>query len=64
MPGTHVEVLSKQGTDGRNLCGTILGAAPNATDTYIVEYHPGLDNGHHHSNELKVSSDTTCQHYQ
>jgi len=64
MPGTHVEVLSKQGTDGRNLCGTIIGAAPNAKDTYIVEYHPGLDNGHHQGGELKVTSATSCEHYQ
>jgi hypothetical protein len=64
MPGTHVEVLSKQGTDGRNLCGTIIGAAPNARDTYIVEYHPGLDNGHHHGDELKVTAATSCAHYQ
>lgn len=54
MPGAHVEVLTKQGEDGRNLCGTIIGAAPNTLDTYIVEYHPGLDNGHHSGNELRV----------
>ena len=53
-PGAHVEVLTKQGEDGRNLCGSIIGAAPNTPDTYIVEYHPGLDNGHHTGNELRV----------
>jgi hypothetical protein len=53
-PGTYVEVLTKQLDDGSNLCGTIIGAAPNTPDTYIVEYHPGLDNGHHSGNELKV----------
>ena len=45
-PGTHVEVLSKKQVDGKCLCGTIISAAPNAPGTYIVEYHPGLDNGH------------------
>jgi hypothetical protein len=53
-PGTYVEVLTKQQDDGNNLCGTIIGAAPNTPDTYIVEYHPGLDNGHHSGNDLKV----------
>ena len=46
-PGTYVEVLTKQQDDGQNFCGTIISAAPNAPDTYIVEYHPGMDNGHH-----------------
>jgi len=54
LPGTHVEVLTKQLVDGTNACGTVLGAAPNTPDTYVVEYHPGLDNGHHNGNELKV----------
>ena len=54
LPGTHVEVLTKQQVDGKNACGTILGAAPDTLDTYIVEYHPGMDNGHHTGNELKV----------
>jgi hypothetical protein len=53
-PGVHVEVLTKQDYDGRNLCGTIIGGAPNTPDTFIVEYHPGLDNGHHSGNELKI----------
>ena len=53
-PGTYVEVLTKQDTAGQNLCGTIINSAPNTPDTYIVEYHPGLDNGHHSGNELKV----------
>ena len=53
-PGLFVEVLTKQLVDGQNCYGTIIGAAPNARDTYIVEYHPGLDNGHHARNELKV----------
>ena len=60
MPGRHVEVLSKQGVDGKNLCGTIIGAAPNTPDTYIVEYHPGLDNGHHSGNDLKVIESLPC----
>ena len=54
-PGTLVEVLTKQQDDGQNFCGTIIGAAPNAPDTYIVEYHPGMDNGHHRGDELKAS---------
>jgi len=53
-PGAHVEVLTKQAVDGRNLCGTIISAAPNTPDTYVVEYHPGLDNGHHSGNELRA----------
>ena len=53
-PGTFVEVLTKQQNDGRNLCGKIIGAAPDTTDTYIVEYHPGEDNGYHSGDELKV----------
>ena len=60
MPGTHVEVLTKQDVAGHNLCGTIIGAAPNTPDTYIVEYHPGLDNGHHSGNELKVIAELPC----
>ena len=54
LPGTYVEILTKQRDDGKNFCGTIIGAAPNAKDTYIVEYHPGLDNGHHSGNELRI----------
>jgi len=54
LPGTHVEVLTKQQVDGKNACGTMLSAAPDTLDTYIVEYHPGMDNGHHNENELKV----------
>jgi hypothetical protein len=54
LPGTHVEVLTKQQVDGKNACCTVLGAAPNTPDTYVVEYHPGLDNGHHNGNELRV----------
>ena len=53
-PGTYVEVLGKMQNDGENIRGTIIGAAPNAPDTYIVEYHPGLDNGHHPGSELRV----------
>jgi hypothetical protein len=53
-PGTYVEVLTKQRPDGTNFCGTIIGAAPNMPDTYIVEYDPGEDNGHHAGNELKI----------
>ena len=54
IPGTHVEVLTKQDYDGKNLCGKIISAAPNAPDTYVVEYHPGLDNGHHSGDELRI----------
>ena len=53
-PGTYVEVLTKQNEDGQNFFGTIISAAPNAPDTYIVEDQPGLYNGHHSGNELKV----------
>jgi len=61
MPGTHVEVLTKHQDNGNMVCGTIIGAAPNTPDVYIVEYHPGLDNGHHSGNELKViDSDLSC----
>ena len=60
-PGTHVEVLTKTQVDGQPLCGTIISASPDASDTYIVEYHPGLDNGHHSEDELKVS-EAPCQH--
>ena len=61
-PGTHVEVLSKKQVDGKSLCGTIIGADPNERGTYVVEYHPGLDNGHHSQNELKVIPESLCQH--
>ena len=61
-PGTHVQVLSKQQVDGKTLCGTIIGAAPNALGTYIVEYHPGLDNGQHPESELRVIPKSACQH--
>jgi hypothetical protein len=61
MPGVHVKVLTKHQVDGRLVCGTIIGAAPNTPDTYIVEYHPGLDNGHHSGYELKViDEDLPC----
>jgi hypothetical protein len=60
--GTHVQVLTKKQVDGKCLCGTILSAAPNAPGTYIVEYHPGLDNGSHPENELEVISESLCQH--
>ena len=61
-PGTHVEVLSKKQVDGKMLCGTIIGAAANVLGTYIVEYHPGLDNGSHSENELRVIPESLCQH--
>ena len=61
-PGTHVEVLSKKQVDRKSLCGTIIGAAANELGTYIVEYHPGLDNGHHSENELQVIPESHCQH--
>jgi len=61
-PGTHVEVLSKKQVDGDTLCGTIVGADPNQLGTYVVEYHPGVDNGHHPENELKVISESECRH--
>ena len=61
-PGTHVEVLSKKQVDGKSLCGTIIGAAANDPGTYIVEYHPGLDNGHHAEKELQVMPESFCQH--
>ena len=61
-PGTHVEVLSKKQVDGKSLCGTIISATPDAQDSYIVEYHPGVDNGHHSENELKVIPEAHCQH--
>jgi hypothetical protein len=57
IPGAHVEVLTKQQADGENFCGTIITAAPNMPDTYIVEYHPGMDNGHHPGSELRVISE-------
>jgi hypothetical protein len=61
-PGTHVEVLSKKQVDGKSLCGTIIGVAANVLGTYVVEYHPGLDNGQHPENELKVIPESLCQH--
>ena len=61
-PGTHVEVLSKKQVDGESLCGTIIGVAANALGTYIVEYHPGLDNGQHPESELKVIPESLCRH--
>jgi hypothetical protein len=61
-PGTHVVVLTKKQVDGKNVCGTILGAAANARDAYIVEYHPGVDNGHHSEDELQVIPESLCQH--
>jgi hypothetical protein len=61
-PGTHVEVLNKKQVDGKTLCGTILTAAPDVPDTYIVEYHPGVDNGSHSENELQVIPEELCQH--
>jgi hypothetical protein len=27
-----------------------------------VEYHPGLDNGHHSENELRVIPESACRH--
>jgi hypothetical protein len=62
-PGTHVKVLTKEQVDGQDLCGTILGAAPNTLETYIVEYHPGLDNGHHSRDELEVISELPCARF-
>ena len=59
-PGSHVEVLTKQQVDGQKLCGSIIGAAANNPGTYIVEYHPGLDNGHHSRNELKPIGEFPC----
>jgi hypothetical protein len=61
-PGTHVEVRSKKQVDGKSVCGTIISAAPNVPGTYIVEYHPGLDNGHHSESELQVIPESLCQH--
>jgi hypothetical protein len=61
-PGTHVEVLTKKQVDGQTLCGTIIGAAPNDPNTYVVEYHPGLDNGHHFKDDLRVIPESLCQH--
>jgi hypothetical protein len=61
-PGTHVKVLTKKQVDGKSLCGTIVTAAPNAADTYIVEYHPGVDNGYHDEKELQVIPESLCQH--
>ena len=61
-PGTHVEVLSKKRVDGKCLCGTIITAAPDAPDTYVVEYHPGVDNGSHPESELQVIPEALCQH--
>ena len=61
-PGTHVKVLNKKQVDGQSLCGTIVTAAPNLADIYVVEYHPGLDNGYHSENELQVIPESLCQH--
>ena len=61
-PGTHVEVLNKKQVDGKSLCGTIIEAAANALGTYVVEYHPGLDNGQHSENELKLIPESLCEH--
>jgi hypothetical protein len=61
-PGTHVEVLSKKQVDGKSICGTIISAAANAPGTYVVEYHPGLDNGYHSENELRVIAESLCAH--
>ena len=61
-PGTHVEVLNKKQVDGKCLCGTILTAAPDKPDTYVVEYHPGLDNGYHSESELQVISESQCEY--
>ena len=61
-PGTHVEVLSKKQVDGQSLCGTIIGAAANTPGTYVVEYHPGLDNGQHSESELQVIPGSLCEH--
>ena len=60
-PGAHVMVLSKRQVDGNSLCGTIISGAPNEPDTYVVEYHPGLDNGHHSESELEVI-ESFCEH--
>jgi hypothetical protein len=60
-PGTHVEVLTKKQVDGERLCGTIIGAATNVLGAYVVEYHPGLDNGQHSEKELKVIPES-CPH--
>jgi hypothetical protein len=61
-PGTHVEVLTKKQVDGKSLCGTIITAAADEPGTYVVEYHPGLDNGSHTENELQVIPESLCQH--
>ena len=61
-PGTHVEVLSKKQVDGKSLCGTIIGADPHIPGTYVVEYHPGLDNGSHSENELQVNTKSACRY--
>jgi len=61
-PGTHMEVLTKKQLDGKGLCGTILSAAPNVPGTYVVEYHPGLDNGSHSENELQVITKSACRY--
>ncbi len=60
LPGMHVEVMTKHQVDGESLCGTILGAAPNTPGAYVVEYHPGLDNGQHNRNELRIIEDLPC----
>jgi len=61
-PGTHVQVLTKKQVDGKSLCGTIITAAADEPGTYIVEYHPGLDNGSHPESELHVIPESSCQH--
>jgi hypothetical protein len=54
VPGTHVEVMTKHLVDGHTVCGTVISAAANTPGAYIVEYHPGLDNGQHIREELKI----------
>jgi hypothetical protein len=61
-PGTHVQVLTKKQVDGKSICGTIISSAANAPGTYVVEYHPGLDNGQHSENELQVIAESLCAH--
>jgi hypothetical protein len=61
-PGTHVEVLTKKQVDGKSLCGTILTSSPDVPGAYIVEYHPGLDNGTHPQSELRILSESLCPH--
>jgi len=61
LPGTHVKVKTKHSVDGENLCGVVLGAAPNTLDAYVVEYHPGLDNGQHDRYELSILDEQVCR---